>query len=277
MAPLDAGLIRPEDRYVLTPRGEAELRGARTTLPPAAVELLVRMDGPTSAAQLQAAMSSASFEDITRMLALLLGDKYIGHAEMSKDDALRFDTMPGLAGMLQSPQACVRVQPDASAGLKALEQHGYYVRIARRPEAKPTLPADRRAQAVVVEDEPHLAKFLKHFLMFEGFDVRIGVDRRSIVEALRALPLPDLVLLDIMLPDTNGLDVLAAIRRHPILCSVPVMMLTAESTRQSVINGLAAGADGYITKPFQTDILVNAIQTIFGLAHSRAGAPWGYS
>jgi len=52
-------------------------------------------------------------------------------------------------------------------------------------------------------------------------------------------------------------------------------MLTAETTRQAVITGLAAGADGYITKPFQTDILIDAITTLFGLTQSRA-CPWTY-
>jgi CheY-like chemotaxis protein len=276
MAGATAPLITADDYYALTPRGEQEIRGAKTTLAPGALELLVRMDGATSAAQLQASMPAASFDEIARTLALLLRDKYIEYAEVGIDDALHFDVMPGLARPAASVAPSVSVRRAASAGLKALEHHGYYVRIARRPDTKPALPTERQPHAVVVEDEPHLAKFLKHFLAFEGFKVRVGGHREAIVQALREAPTPDLVLLDIVLPDTNGFEVLKAIRHHPTLRCVPVMMLTAESTRQSVITGLAAGADGYITKPFQTDVLVNAIRTIFGLAHSRV-CPWAYS
>lgn len=276
MAGATAPLITADDYYALTARGEQEIRGAKTTLEPAALELLVRMDGATSAAQLQAGMPGTSFEEIALALGILLRDKYIEYAEVGIDDALRFDVMPGLACPTETSDASASVRRAAAAGLKALEHHGYYVRIARRPDTKPTLPTDRQPLAVVVEDEPHLAKFLKHFLAFEGFKVRVGGHREAIVEALRAAPVPDLVLLDIVLPDTSGFEVLRAIRQHPTLRSLPVMMLTAESTRQSVITGLAAGADGYITKPFHTDVLVNAIRTIFGLAHSRV-CPWAYS
>jgi CheY-like chemotaxis protein len=265
-----------DDCYALTQRGEAEIQSAKTTLHPAALELLVRMDGATSAAQLQAGMPSTPFDEIAGTLATLLRDRYIQYAQVTIDDALRFDVMPGIARPTPVGDSSASVRRAATTGLKALEHHGFYVRIARRPDAKPKLPTDRPPQAVVVEDEPHLAKFLKHFLNFEGFDVRVGSHREAIVQALRAAPMPDLVLLDIMLPDTNGFDVLTAIRQHSKLCSVPVMMLTAESTRQSVLKGLAAGADGYITKPFHTDILVNAIQTIFGLTHTRV-CPWAYS
>jgi two-component system OmpR family response regulator len=267
--------VTTNDRYyALAPRGEAEIRGAKTTLHPAALELLVRIDGATNVAQLHAGMPSMPFEEIVGRLAVLLRDKYIRLAESPTDDALRFDVMPGIARPAVTSVASV--QQEAAEGLKALEKYGYYVRIARRPDSKPTLPTDRRPQAVIIEDEPHLAKFLKHFLSFEGFDVRVGQHRQEIVQVLRAQPMPDLVLLDVMLPDTNGFEVLTAIRQHPALRSVPVMMLTAESTRQSVIKGLATGADGYITKPFHTDNLVNAIQTIFGQAHSGA-CQWTYS
>ena len=270
----NAPLVTQEDCYALTERGEAEIRGAKTTLPSLALELLIRMDGATSAAQLQAGMPGTPFATIAEMLGVLLRDKYIRYAEACIDDALRFDVIHGIARPAPDPTS--RTKREAATGLKSLEHHGFYVRIARRPAGKPALPTDRQPQAVVVEDEPHLANFLKHFLAFEGFAVRVGSHRAAIVQALRAAPAPDLVLLDVVLPDTNGFEVLTAIRQHPTLSGVPVMMLTSESTRQSVIRGLACGADGYITKPFHTDILVHAIETLFGLTHTRV-CPWAYA
>ena len=271
-----APLITDKDFYALTPRGEAEIQGAKTNLPPLALELLVRMDGTTSVAQLKAGMATTSFDDIARTLSTLLRDKYIAYATASLSDAIDFGHMGGIArprpaGQHQSGDA----PRDAEAGLKSLEHYGYYVRIARRPAAQPSLPTDRQPHVLVVEDELHLAKFMKHFLTFEGFAVRVAGDRAAIKKALAEPTAPDLVLLDVMLPDTNGFEVLRQIREHATLHAVPVMMLTAETTRQAVITGLAGGADGYITKPFQTDILINAIKTMFGLAHGRV-CPWAY-
>jgi two-component system OmpR family response regulator len=68
-----------------------------------------------------------------------------------------------------------------------------------------------------------------------------------------------------MLPDADGFDILAAIRRHPALSAVPVVMLTAKATREGVLKGLAGGADGYITKPFEMDVLMKAIGVVLGL------------
>jgi DNA-binding response OmpR family regulator len=104
----------------------------------------------------------------------------------------------------------------------------------------------------------------------------VAGDRDAIVEALRE-GRPDLVLLDVMLPDANGFDVLARIRQHPSLSDLPVVMMTSIATREAVIKGLACGADGYVTKPFQVHLLVKAIQTIFGLAHDRVSDPWEHA
>ena len=271
-----APLVTDQDFYALTPRGEAEIQGAKTTLPSLALELLVRMDGTTSVAQLRAGMASTSLDEITHTLSVLLRDKYICYATVSLSDALEFEQMGGLARPRMASRPLSSKAPrDAEAGLKSLERHGYYVRIARRPVGQPTLPEDRQPHVLVVEDELHLARFLKHFLTFEGFDVRVAGDRATIAQALAEPPAPDLVLLDVMLPDTNGFEVLRQIRQHATLHAVPVMMLTAETTRQAVITGLAGGADGYITKPFHTDILINAIKTMFGLTHGRV-CPWAY-
>ena len=107
-------------------------------------------------------------------------------------------------------------------------------------------------------------------MTFEGFEVRTAANRDEIVQAMREPPRPDLVLLDVNLPDANGFDVLAKMRQHPGLRDVPVMMLTTVSTRESIIRGLTLGANGYITKPFQPDVLVKAMRTLFGLSAAEA-------
>ena len=117
---------------------------------------------------------------------------------------------------------------------------------------------------LIVEDEPEMQRMLRFLLTHAGFATRVAGNRAEIVTALRTLPSPDAVLLDVMLPDANGFDILARIRQHPVLKAIPVIMLTAKATREDVLRGLAGGADGYITKPFDHDTLMRGVRAVLG-------------
>jgi DNA-binding response OmpR family regulator len=96
-------------------------------------------------------------------------------------------------------------------------------------------------------------------------NTRLAVNREEIVNQLRRTPLPDLVLLDVMLPDTDGFHVLLKMREPPVFKNVPLLMLTAKSTREAVLAGLAGGANGYITKPFNPEALILAVKAVLGI------------
>lgn len=106
---------------------------------------------------------------------------------------------------------------------------------------------------------------LKVLLTLQQFEPRFATTRNEILASLSALPLPDLILLDVTLPDTNGFDILVKLRRHRRLNAIPVIMLTAEASREAVLNGITSGANGYITKPFENDVLIAALNTVLGL------------
>jgi CheY-like chemotaxis protein len=252
--------------YALTRRGEAQLRGAHTTLPSSALDLLVRIDGRSTVASIRSAMAGTSADDVAGTFEWLIQSGLIEPASAADDGMIDFDAPSGAAAPLApSASAVSSATSEAGVGLTSLQQQGYFVRIARRPAARPQLPIDRKPLVIVVEDEPQLAKFLMHYLVLDGFEVRTAANRAEIVESVRLPPRPDLVLLDVMLPDADGFDVLMKMRAHPSLADVPIIMLTAKTTREAVIKGLAGGADGYITKPFQTDVLMKAIRTMFGM------------
>ena len=259
--------VADDDVYALTRQGEEELRGSKTRLPSSALDLLVRIDGRSSVSAIRSAMTGVPQQDVAATFEWLLQTGLIERAKASADGALDFFSSSATAPLVPSASAVTSATREAGAGVTSLQQQGYYVRIAKRPAALPQLPTDRKPLVVVVEDEPHLAKFLKHFLGLEGFDARVAGNRAEIVEAVRLPPRPDLVLLDVMLPDADGFDVLMKMRAHPALSDVPIIMLTAKTTREAVIKGLSHGADGYITKPFQTDVLIKAIKTVFGMPH----------
>ncbi|MER2092143.1 MAG: response regulator, partial [Saccharopolyspora rectivirgula] len=109
-----------------------------------------------------------------------------------------------------------------------------------------------KARVLVVDDDPALAEMLTIVLRGEGFETAVVSDGTKALPALRELK-PDLVLLDLMLPGMNGIDVCKAIRSESV---VPIVMLTAKSDTVDVVLGLESGADDHVVKPFKPKELV---------------------
>ena len=110
-------------------------------------------------------------------------------------------------------------------------------------------------EILVVDDEPDISALVAYHLAREGYRVRTAADGG---EALRAVTgqLPDLVVLDLMLPGTPGLEVLRELRRRPETNTVPVILLTARRGEEDRVEGLRLGADDYLGKPFSPQELV---------------------
>src|SRR5829696_2389966 len=124
-----------------------------------------------------------------------------------------------------------------------------------------------KARVLVVDDDPALAEMLTIVLRGEGFDTAVVNDGTKALPALRELK-PDLVLLDLMLPGMNGIDVCKAIRAES---GVPIVMLTAKTDTIDVVVGLESGADDYVVKPFKPKELVARIRA--RLRRSEEPAP----
>jgi len=118
---------------------------------------------------------------------------------------------------------------------------------------------------MVVEDEASLAESIRYNLEREGFAVEIAADGRRALELFRDSG-PDLVILDLMLPEVTGLDVCRAIRLES---SVPVIMVTAKDSEADKVAGLELGADDYVTKPFSMRELLSRVRA--NLRRARIG------
>ena len=131
----------------------------------------------------------------------------------------------------------------------------------RAPQLGYDPPSMAKEHILVVEDEDDILELLRFNLAKEGYQVT-GVTTGE--EALRAVAsrLPDLVLLDLMLPGVNGLDVCRRLRQEPRTATLPVVMLTAKGEESDVVAGLELGADDYVTKPFSPKVLVARIRTV---------------
>jgi two-component system, OmpR family, response regulator MtrA len=113
-----------------------------------------------------------------------------------------------------------------------------------------------KSRVLVVDDDPALAEMLTIVLRGEGFDTAVVGDGTRALPAVRELR-PDVVLLDLMLPGMNGIDVCRAIRLES---GVPIVMLTAKTDTVDIVLGLESGADDYVVKPFKPKELVARIR-----------------
>ncbi|MEZ5331162.1 MAG: response regulator [Thermoanaerobaculia bacterium] len=121
----------------------------------------------------------------------------------------------------------------------------------------------------VVEDEPAIAEVLQYNLEREGFEVATETRGDEALESLRRSP-PDLLLLDLMLPGLDGLEVLRSLRRDPRTAQVPTLILTARGEEVDRVVGLELGADDYVTKPFSPREVVLRVKSILRRVHGSA-------
>lgn len=259
-------VVQGQDVFALTAKGRNELGGSATSLPRAALEVLVLIDGKATVEESASRARTITKDAVLNVLGELLENHYI---EIVKDQHSPFDVVDFFqtTGAIQpSAKTSAEAKKEANATTLVLQQQGFYVRIVQRSKIRRKTAEAAKLAILVIEDEPHLASLLKHVLANEGFGVRTAKNRDEIVAELRRAPHPDLVLLDVSLPDVDGFEVLLKMRQHPVLKTLPVVMLTAKATRDAVLKGLAGGADGYITKPFEIDVLVKAVNVVLGLS-----------
>jgi DNA-binding response OmpR family regulator len=115
------------------------------------------------------------------------------------------------------------------------------------------------ARVLVVEDEVNLAQGLLFNLQLEGHEVSVEADGDAALDTLLSRPF-DAVVLDVMLPGKNGFEVAAALREQGNY--VPVLMLTARGRAEDIVSGFAAGADDYLTKPFDLNVLLARLNAL---------------
>lgn len=118
-----------------------------------------------------------------------------------------------------------------------------------------------KAKILLVEDDPSLTELVRYNLNHEGFEVRTVSDGEEALLIVRE-EVPDLILLDWMLPGLSGIEICRRLRRDPETAALPVIMLTARVEEGDRIRGLDTGADDYITKPFSPRELIARINAV---------------
>ncbi len=118
-----------------------------------------------------------------------------------------------------------------------------------------------RERILVVDDEEDLLELVNYNLTKEGYRVHgVGTGEEALTEARKSLP--DLIVLDLLLPSVDGLEVCRLLKSDPKTQQIPIIMLTAKSEEADVVSGLELGADDYLTKPFSPRVLLARIKAL---------------
>lgn len=126
----------------------------------------------------------------------------------------------------------------------------------------PSPPSDTPAlRLLIVEDDPDLGNTLHEFFSTRGHDVSLVRDGTAALEEMTSLPPNDVVLLDVMLPQKDGFEVLREARKAGV--DTPVIVLTAKSEDKHKLRGFDVGADDYVTKPFDAQELAARVQAVY--------------
>jgi DNA-binding response OmpR family regulator len=117
-------------------------------------------------------------------------------------------------------------------------------------------------RVLIVDDDPAIQRVLSQTLQLEGHEITIAGDGQEAIDKLDGY-LPDVVILDVMMPRMNGYEVLAKIRSDQRTANLPVILLTAKSSIEDVWQGWHAGVDYYMTKPFDVEELLRFLEFVF--------------
>ena len=128
----------------------------------------------------------------------------------------------------------------------------------RQIEPKPP----RETVILIVEDDPDQATLADLRMTIAGYQVRLAHSSKELLESMFDEGAPDLLLLDVELPDGNGFDILQRLRRHKTLSDLPIVLLSSMNDAESIGKGLALGADGYVTKPYPKNILAEVVRKV---------------
>jgi len=125
-----------------------------------------------------------------------------------------------------------------------------------------------KAKILLIDDEPDLVWAMRYLLQDEGYEVSVAFDGQGGIKAAQRSR-PDLVILDVAMPNMDGLEVCARLRRDPGLASVPILFLSAYGTAQDRTKGLNKGSDDYVVKPPNMDELVARVRALLRRSRSQ--------
>ncbi len=151
---------------------------------------------------------------------------------------------------------------DLMSARDALSTHGAYLAEDRLGTRQRTQKAPADTTILIVEDDPDQLALADVRVALAGYAVRVANSQAALLRSMAKDGKPDLLLLDVILPDGDGFDILQKLRRLESFKNLPIVLLTIKGHPDEIAKGLALGADGYITKPYSKNTLAKVISRI---------------
>ena len=167
----------------------------------------------------------------------------------------------------QPPPSAPPTQEEVSVA-EMLASGGAYISEHRLRGRAPTGKPHSRIVVLIVEDDPDQLALADLRVSMAGYSVRVASTAEAAMSSIATQGAPDLLLLDVQLPDADGFDILWKLRRQRLYHDLPVVMLTVRADAEDVGKGLRLGADGYVTKPYSRNLLAGVIEKVLKHVHS---------
>ncbi len=290
--------------YKLTAKGQQEVDGRTSDLPATLGELLRLIDGNTAVDDLKAKFGHLDDAELQAGFERLTNDGYIEPLtaaavepdgpvtldfSMSGDRSARPGASPprspapvqqtprGSGEELDFSQQLDQPTPKPSAekiaeaeqmtvaGMRTLKAAGYYVNILSKPGVIREPRSGAKYTVLILDDDKQNALHVARALLLADFDVRSAENRDQALVELKKVPAPDAIILNPKVPKLHGLDLLARLQQHKTFASVPVVVITDDHAHETVVNALARGAAGYMTKPLKQEALLDTVRAVLGL------------
>ena len=178
------------------------------------------------------------------------------------DTELDLDFTRSTSSSAVMPPRTWAAQSEVEIGANALGTAGYHVTVTQRESKR--RPTFGQRTILIIDDDESVRMVLAHYLGEDGYATRSAGNRQQILVALQTPPLPDLILLDVEMPDADGFDLLEKFHQSKVVGEIPVVMLTARCNRKDIMKGLTLGAAGYITKPAKLTVINEALRALLG-------------
>ena len=254
--------------YRRTAAGDEALRSVDTAIPVDYRRILCVVEGDTHTNVIRGRLRRYRDSLIDAWLAELEELGFIETARTSAAYDLDFQPLSESApvgDLIEFPDELQQIADEAKAAGEALHGSGAYLAAERLRNREPLAKEASQVTVLLVEDDPDQAALADLRISMAGYRVRLARSRRETLADLATHVPADVVLLDVLLPDGSGFEILAGMRRHARFAMIPVIMLTVLDSAEDIRRGLDLGADGYMTKPYSKDLLVATIRQVLQL------------
>lgn len=251
--------------YTQTAKGREELAAIPGHLGPNLTVLLRIFDGKSTVEDLLKKLGKVSLDQFLAARDKLVANGYIeltaGAPERSDVD---FATLMGRPVKEPTVQQIRAAEETTISGIRRIKRSGYFVNILSRATGHIAPRSGDTYSVLILDGDRSDVLVMARALALAKIDVRSASSSDDIMTQLDKPP-PDVIVMDLMLPELVGLEVLAKMREHSKLRKVPVIVVTAEAAQEDIISSLVYGANGYMTKPVKPEALLEAVKTILGV------------